>query len=154
MRAKEIVAMKQPSSLNAPSQLNSLLNGIAGVYFCTIMAGVLALFLSFGLEFLPSAALRIAVGLLTSHAVLVGLSKHRGRAVTWLPFGGSLGAFLLFVLFWGLTMKVNEGFQGSMDSQVAERMYETAKTMLSYALPVLLSLMGLLRTWLELDPNS
>lgn len=146
--------MKQPSSLSTTTQLNGLINGAAGIYFCTILAGVLAMFISFGLEFLPSAALRIAVSLLASHAILVGLSKHRGRTVTWLPVIGSLGSFLLFVLLWGMTMKVNEGVIGTMDSQIAERMYETAKTMLGYALPVLLPLMGLLRTWIELDPNS
>lgn len=144
----------QPSSLNTKSQLSLLINGIAGIYFCTIVAGVVAMFLSFGLEFLPNSALRIAVGLLASHAVLVGLSKHKGRTVTWIPVIGSLGAFLLFTLFWGMTMKVNEGVVGSMDSQIAERMYEAARTMLGYALPVLLPLMGLLRTWIELDPNA
>jgi len=67
------------------------------------------MFISFGLELLPSAALRIAVGLLTAHVVLVGLSKHRGRSVTWIPVAGSLGVFLFFVMWWGMTMKINEG---------------------------------------------
>jgi len=146
--------MKNPSSASTTAQLNSLLNGVAGIYFCTIVAGVLAMFISFGLELLPSAALRIAVGLLTAHVVLVGLSKHRGRSVTWIPVAGSLGVFLFFVMWWGMTMKINEGIPGAMDSQLAERMYESAKTLLGYALPVLLPVMGLLRTWIELEPNS
>lgn len=110
--------------------------------------------LSFGFGFLPNAALRIAFGLLSTHAVILGWSQCKKKAATMLPLLGSFGAFLFFVLLWGGIMKINEGVPNNGEGQVADQVYESAKAALGYGLPVMLPLMGITRTLIELFPEK
>ncbi|MDT8992719.1 hypothetical protein RQP54_17740 [Curvibacter sp. APW13] len=146
--------MKTTSNATNMTTLQAALNFVAGIYFCTILAGVVVMLVAFGFGLLPNASLRIAVGILTAHVVLVGWSKYKRRPVTWGPLIGAAMAFLLFTAAFGIVVKVNDGIEAADVGQLAGAAYERAKGLFAYAMPVLLPLIGLSWTLVQLEPKS
>lgn len=140
------------SAQSSPEKtITAVVSFVAGIYFCGALAGVLAMFAAFGFDLLPNAALRVASGILVTHAVLVGWSKYKNRPVSWLPLLGSIGAFAVFVIAFGAVAQLNEGASNAGMNDLTAALYESAKNIIAYATPLVLPLRGVTKTLVELD---
>jgi hypothetical protein len=130
--------------------IGAALNAVAGIYLMAVIAGVCAVFASFGLKSIPNLSFNIGMGLLSGHAVLIAWFKYRNNLVTWKPLALSLGSFFAFLFCFGGILAASLEASSGANADV-DRIVEAAKLMLGYGLPVLLPVHWLAMTLAELE---
>lgn len=142
------------STQKIADSISQMLQAVAAMYFCASVVFVAALFLSFGTSAIPSVALRIAFGLLAGHGVVVVWSRYKGLRATWSPFLVSLVSVVCFLMVYGAIAATQGGIEASCVDTVVCRVTDAARLVVVHGVPVLLPLMGVLRTFVQIAPDG